>query len=161
MSDQPPDSELIVVVAAVIVDQQRLLLCQRQDGPHLPLLWEFPGGKVDPGEGPTGALSRELREELGVHLRIGPKIYEVRHTYPEKRVWIRFYAASIEGTPQPHVHREVRWVAIPELRSYEVPPPNAVVVRHILTAGIESLPSVDPPAATADVDRAPGETIVH
>ncbi len=148
-------TDFIPVVAAVIMEQQRMLLCQRQDGPHLPLLWEFPGGKVDPGEGPTGALARELREELGVHSRIGPQIHEVRHAYPEKKVWIRFYAASIEGIPKPHVHREVRWVAIPELRFYEVPPPNAVVVQHILAEGIESLPCVDPPATGAEVDKAP------
>jgi 8-oxo-dGTP diphosphatase len=149
MSDRNPDNdnEYIAVVAAVVAVKQRLLLCQRQDGPHLPLLWEFPGGKVDPGEGPEEALERELCEELGVSSRIGPRIQEVRHTYPEKKVWIRFYAASIEGAPQPHVHREVRWVAMPELASYAVPPPNAEVVRHILEAGIETIPFVDRPVS--------------
>lgn len=145
MSDQRLDSEFIAVVAAVITVNQRLLLCQRQDGPHLPLLWEFPGGKVDPGEGPEEALARELLEELGVSSCIGPQVHEVRHTYPEKRVWIRFYAASIAGAPQPHVHRDVRWVAVPDLPSFEVPPPNAEVVRHILSSGISSIPEVDPP----------------
>ena len=158
MSDQHTDSEFIPVVAAVITDQHRLLLCQRQEGPHLPLLWEFPGGKIDPGEHATQALARELIEELGVHSRIGPRILEVRHTYPEKKVWIRFYAASIAGTPLPHVHREVRWVAVPELRAYEVPPPNAEVVRHILAAGIGSIPCVEPPATQRGGDGAPAPT---
>ncbi len=155
MSDPYIDKKFIPVVAAVITDEHRLLLCQRQDGPHLPLLWEFPGGKVDPGEGPTGALARELQEELGVRSRIGPKIHEVRHTYPQKKVWIRFYAVSSEGIPHPHVHREVRWVAVPDLGSYEVPPPNAEVVRQILSAGIESIPNVGPPEAERDADGAP------
>jgi 8-oxo-dGTP diphosphatase len=149
MSDRHVDDDFIPVVAAVIADAQRLLLCQRQDGPHLPLLWEFPGGKVDPGESPTDALARELQEELGVQSCIGPRIHEVRHTYPEKKVWIRFYAAAISGTPKPYIHREVRWVDVEDLGSYEVPPPNAEVLRQILVAGINSIPSVRAPSTPA------------
>jgi 8-oxo-dGTP diphosphatase len=146
MSDPQVDNEFIPVVAAVVAEERRLLLCQRQDGPHLPLLWEFPGGKVDPGESPAQALARELCEELGVLSRIGPRIHEVRHTYPEKKVWIRFYAAAIAGAPQPHIHRQVRWVDVEDLGSYEVPPPNAQVVRQILLGGINSIPSVRAPS---------------
>jgi len=73
MSDPYIDNEFIPVVAAVITDEHRLLLCQRQDGPHLPLLWEFPGGKVDPGEGPTensrGAARLSTKEGLDPFLR--------------------------------------------------------------------------------------------
>lgn len=121
----------IPVVAAVVSRRGRVLLCQRRDGEHLPLLWEFPGGKVDPGEGPGEALERELREELGVGSKIGGRVAEVFHTYPSKRVWIRFYRAAIVGQPEPIVHRAVEWVATGRLHRYRVPPPNRVVIEGI------------------------------
>ena len=131
----PPNA--IPVVAAVVVRSGRVLLCQRHEGPHLPLLWEFPGGKVDPGESATRALERELREELGVRARVRRRVAEVVHSYPEKSVWIRFYATSISGEPRAVVHRQVRWVPLPSLGEFDVPPPNAVVVSLILGGELE------------------------
>ena len=128
--DIPPDA--IAVVAAVIRRDGQLLLCQRQPGPHLPLLWEFPGGKIDEGESPTEALARELREELSVEARVGFLLHEVVHRYPEKCVWIRFYATAIEGEPVAVVHREVRWVPLSSLLEFPAPPPNAEVIERIM-----------------------------
>ena len=122
----------IEVVAAVVVTDARVLLCQRPDGPHLPLLWEFPGGKIDPGESATEALERELLEEIGVSSRVGDLLADVRHRYPEKRVRIRFYDTRIDGDPRPHVHRRLRWIPLDELAEYEVPPANAPVVRMLI-----------------------------
>lgn len=127
------------------MDGDRVLLCQRHDSDHLPLLWEFPGGKIEPGETPQAALLRELQEELGVASHIGRQLAEARHTYPEKRVRLRFFDAKITGLPKLCVHRQLRWVPVEELESYVVPPPNAGVVallrrRHIGQADIPQVP---------------------
>ncbi len=114
----------IEVVAAVVVRAERVLLCQRPDGPHLPLLWEFPGGKIDPGESPRQALERELREELDVASSIGSPLATLEHHYPDKSVRIQFFTADIAGAPRPLVHRELRWIAAADLDEYEVPPAN-------------------------------------
>ena len=136
-SARPGDT--IEVVAAVVSNGDSVLLCQRHDGPHLPLLWEFPGGKIDDGEIPPTALARELSEELDVGSDIGRQIACVRHRYPEKRVRIRFFVAQIHGEPRPIVHRELRWVPVDALSEYEVPPANQAVVDMIIEAGSAGL----------------------
>ncbi len=82
---EPPAHEapLFTVVAAVIQHGGRVLICQRRKGDTFGLKWEFPGGKVSPGESPAAALARELEEELGVRARIGPEIGRTRHKYTE------------------------------------------------------------------------------
>ena len=122
----------IPVVAAIIRRDNLVLLCQRPDGPHLPLLWEFPGGKIKSGESATEALERELLEEIGVRARVGNLVADIQHRYPEKNVRIRFYDASIDGDPRPKVHRRLRWIPIDELAEYEVPPANSRVVRMLI-----------------------------
>ncbi len=126
----------IEVVAAVVSSAHGVLLCQRPDGPHLPLLWEFPGGKIDPGESPEQALERELHEELDVGSTIGEQIAEVEHHYPEKSVRIRFFHADIEGSPRAVIHRTVDWIPIAELDRYEVPPANRSVVELLRTGAV-------------------------
>jgi 8-oxo-dGTP diphosphatase len=72
---------VLTVVAALIESEGKVLACQRRRGSRFELLWEFPGGKVEPGETLTAALERELREELGVVARIGPEVHRVQHQY--------------------------------------------------------------------------------
>ena len=122
---------IIDVVAALIYRGETVLLCQRHDGLHLPLAWEFPGGKIEPGESPRAALQRELAEELEVGSAIGRQIADVEHRYPEKRVRIRFFLADIDEEPRAVVHREVRWIALDELAAYPVPAANQKVVRMV------------------------------
>ena len=124
-------TSIIEVVAAVVCRAETVLLCQRHDGPHLPLMWEFPGGKIDPGESPQFALKRELAEELGVGAEIGRQIADVEHHYSEKSVRIRFFLANITAEPRAVVHRAVRWVALDKIADYTVPPANESVVRMI------------------------------
>ncbi len=88
---------MIRVVAAVVERGGRLLICQRRRGGAFALKWEFPGGKMRAGETPWEALTRELREELGVAASIGRELYRVRHSYAEVRdpLQISFFAASM------------------------------------------------------------------
>jgi 8-oxo-dGTP diphosphatase len=89
---------MIQVVAALIESDRMLLVCQRRAGDSFELLWEFPGGKIKPGESPEVALARELLEELGVEARIGREIYRTQHKYPELRepIELTFFAAKVD-----------------------------------------------------------------
>jgi 8-oxo-dGTP diphosphatase len=127
----------IEVVAAVISRSDRILLCQRHDEDHLPLHWEFPGGKIEAGEEPEQALAREIQEELGVTGRVFELLDSVRHDYPEKSVRIRFYRASLDGEPLPRVHRDLAWFGREQLAQQVVPPPNAVVIRRLLAGELD------------------------
>jgi 8-oxo-dGTP diphosphatase len=90
------NSPMLNVVAALIVHDGRLLVCQRRSGSRFELMWEFPGGKVEPGETLQAALARELQEELGVGATIGPEIHRLRHRYAPTGVPFElvFFAAS-------------------------------------------------------------------
>ena len=121
----------IPVVAGLLFRGGKVLLCQRHEGPHLALMWEFPGGKIDTGESPQEALQRELNEELGVVASVGYRVDAVVHAYPEKRVWIRFYRVQFCGHPRPLVHRQICWVEPVELDRYAVPPPNQPIVDRL------------------------------
>jgi 8-oxo-dGTP diphosphatase len=87
---------MLTVVAALIESEGKLLVCQRPRGSKFELMWEFPGGKVEPGEALEAALARELQEELGVTARIGPELHRLEHQYASTGVPIElvFFAAA-------------------------------------------------------------------
>ncbi|MBD5784564.1 (deoxy)nucleoside triphosphate pyrophosphohydrolase [Cellulosimicrobium terreum] len=111
-----------LVVAAAIVDDlvspQRLLSARRIRPLELAGRWEFPGGKVDPGETPEEALHRELREELGVAVELGAEIVGPEHgtwVITDRHVMRLWYARIVEGDPQPLVeHDALTWLAVGE-----------------------------------------------
>jgi 8-oxo-dGTP diphosphatase len=111
----------IVVVAAVIERGGRILVARRLKGTHLAGLWEFPGGKCDPGETHEACLVREIDEELGVSAHVGGEILSVEHAYPEKRVRLHFHACVIDGEPRPMIGQELQWVDRTALMSLEFP----------------------------------------
>ena len=103
---------MITVVAALIECAGKLLVCQRRRGSAFELMWEFPGGKIQPGESPEAALARELGEELGVRARIGSELHRARHQYPEmsEPLELIFFAASAAPAEvQNRVFERIEW----------------------------------------------------
>ena len=127
----PGDSRAIVVVAAVIERNGRFLLTRRLEGTHLAGRWEFPGGKCDPGESHAECLSRELREELDVGVRMGPLVLTTTHAYAERTVELHFYEAALDGEPTPQLGQEMRWVARKELAGLDFPEADAALIGRL------------------------------
>lgn len=104
------------VVAALIWDNEKFLICQRPAHKARGLLWEFVGGKVEPGETKEEALIRECREELAVTLSIGDVFMEVDHVYPDMTIHLTVFNCTIaEGVPQKIEHNDIRWISVDEI----------------------------------------------
>ena len=123
--------EAVEVVAAVVERDGRYLITRRLDGTHLAGLWEFPGGKLLPGERPEDALRRELREELGVEAAVGELMETVDWTYPEKSVRLLFFRCALAGEPAPLEGQEMRWVAAADLPTYGFPEADATLITRL------------------------------
>jgi 8-oxo-dGTP diphosphatase len=126
-----PDPHAIVVVAAVIQDGHCFLLTRRPSGTHLAGMWEFPGGKVDPGETHAEALRRELLEELDAVVDIGERLYWTRHPYPDRTIELSFYRAALRSEPRPLLGQEMRWVPRMELASLGFPPADTELIEML------------------------------
>jgi len=113
---------------AVVCDGRRVLIGRRPAGVPLAGLWEFPGGKVQPGESPEEAAARECLEEAGLAARIGGLYLVTEHEYPQARVRIHFFAAQPIDPAQPPAE-PFRWVPIAELTAHPMPAANAALVR--------------------------------
>ena len=120
MIEATPEQTLIVV-AAVVVRDGRVLLTRRNEGTHLAGMWEFPGGKIEPGEEPPAALVREIGEELGVSAAIGAPFAFNYHAYPGKRVLLLTYLVELAGSPQPLGCAEIGWFTSGEIGRLETP----------------------------------------
>ncbi len=123
----------IHVVAGVIRDARgRFLLARRTEGRDLAGLWEFPGGKVEPGESPEAALVRELREELGIEARVGDPLIRVPQQYPDKRLVLDVRQVEFRGVPKGLDGQALAWVPLAKLASYPMPPADRPVVAALL-----------------------------
>jgi len=116
-------SKSIRVVAAVIQQDGKYLITQRRENASLPLLWEFPGGRVEPGETDLEALQREFKERLGASVEVGKPVAFRRHDYEGYSVELVLYEARL-ATQDLEVKRvkEYRWVAADEFGQYPFPP---------------------------------------
>lgn len=112
---------MLQVVAAIIERNGRVLICRRKPEQAHPLEWEFPGGKVEPGETPEQALARELEEELGIYRAAGRELTRTEFTYPGRQpielIFCRVH--SFTGEPENRVFHEMRWVLPSELKSFD------------------------------------------
>ena len=124
------------VVAAIIVKDASVLICQRKAGQLYAGKWEFPGGKVEPGEELRAALERELREELGINATIGQEITRYEFSYPGRApIQIVFYkVGEFEGEPRNLVFEQIRWETIVNLSAYDFLDGDIAFVNN-LTAG--------------------------
>ena len=117
------------VVAALIWEGNQFMICQRPAHKARGLLWEFAGGKVEPGETKEAALIRECREELGITVSVGEIFMEVTHTYPDLTVHLTLFHASIaEGVPQKLEHSDIRYITVDEIPQYEFCPAEQVIL---------------------------------
>jgi 8-oxo-dGTP diphosphatase len=110
------------VVAAVLFDaQRRVLIAQRPPGKHMAGFWEFPGGKIGPGESPEQALGRELAEELGIELQDCHSLLQLRHDYADRSVALEvFLVDSYRGEPCGREAQALKWVPPVQLRCEEL-----------------------------------------
>ena len=121
------------VVAALIERGDEIFICQRAADQPMPLKWEFPGGKIEPGEEEAGALRRELQEELGISAKIGEKVVSVQHQYKNGgAVELHFYRVrEFDGELENKIFAQVRWVNRRDLRSFDFLAADRDIVRQL------------------------------
>jgi len=123
----------VVVTAALITEKGRILVAQRKEGDDWGLYWEFPGGKLEDDEGPQVCIKRELREELGIGVEIGPIQQAVFKHYEGFNILLLAYGGRIEeGTPRAIGCQEVRWVGTGELKTLPMPPADDEIRESLL-----------------------------
>ena len=123
---------MVEVVAALIWKNNKFMICQRPAHKERGLLWEFVGGKVEPGETKEQALVRECREELNVLLSVGDVFMDVAHEYPDITVHLTLFNATIaDGEPQKLEHNDIKWITPSEISNYEFCPADEEILARI------------------------------
>lgn len=137
----PRSAPAVQVAAALICRQGRFLICQRPAHKARGLMWEFAGGKVEPGESPAEALVRECREELGLAVTPGPVYARLTHAYPDLTVeLILFQVTEFRGEPQRLEHAELRWIRVEESGEFEFCPADRPLLERLRREGLPETP---------------------
>lgn len=124
---------MVKVVAALIWDKGKFMICQRPPHKTRALLWEFVGGKVEPGETKQQALIRECREELNVTISVADVFMDVIHEYPDMTVHLTLFNATIaEGIPQKLEHNDIKWITPGEIDKYDFCPADEEILKRII-----------------------------
>lgn len=130
---------MVEVVAALVHDAEnprRFLICQRPAHKARGLLWEFVGGKVEPGETKREALARECREELGVAVSVGDVYMELTHVYPDLTIHLTLFHAEItDGVPQLLEHHAMDWITPEEIGGYDFCPADEEILARLRLEG--------------------------
>ena len=122
------------VVAALIWDDDKFLICQRPAHKARALLWEFVGGKIEPGETKEQALIRECQEELAITLSVSDVFMDVIHEYPDITVHLTLFNATIaEGIPQKLEHNDIKCITPAEISNYNFCPADEEILKKITT----------------------------
>ena len=120
------------VAAALIRDKDKFMICRRPAHKPNALLWEFVGGKLEPGETKQEALIRECREELDITVNVGEEFFDIVHQYPDITVHLTiFYATIAEGTPKLLEHCDLKWITPQEIPDYTFCPADDEILRQI------------------------------
>ena len=123
---------MVEVVAALIWEGDRFLICQRPAHKARGLLWEFVGGKLEPGETKEAALIRECREELDITVSVGDMFMEVDHIYPDITVHLTLFNAAVaEGTLTLLEHNDAKWITVSEIDNFEFCPADEEILVKI------------------------------
>lgn len=124
---------MVDVVAALIWDKEKFMICQRPAHKARGLLWEFVGGKVEPGETKAQALIRECAEELAITLSVGEVFMDVVHAYPDITVHLTLFHATIaSGTPQKLEHNDIQWITPAQIPNYAFCPADKEILERII-----------------------------
>lgn len=123
---------MIEVVAALIWENDRFLICQRPANKARPLLWEYVGGKVEPGETKEAALIRECKEELNITASVGSVFFDVVHEYPDITIHLTLFNASVsDGEIKLLEHHDMRWIKPEEIPKYDFCPADKSINEYI------------------------------
>ena len=123
---------MVEVVAALIWDKDKFMICQRPAHKARALLWEFVGGKVEPGETKEQALIRECQEELAITISVDDVFMDVVHEYPDITVHLTLFNASIaEGIPHTLEHNDIRWITVEEIDHYSFCPADTEILLRL------------------------------
>ena len=126
------NDKMVEVVAALIWDENKFMICQRPAHKARGLLYEFVGGKVEPGETKQQALIRECQEELAVTLSVGSVFMDVIHEYPDITVHLTLFHATIAaGMPQKLEHNDIQWISPREIPDYDFCPADEEILKRI------------------------------
>jgi 8-oxo-dGTP diphosphatase len=140
-----PQPLSVPVALGVIRDGGKFLVARRPEGAHLAGAWEFPGGKLRPGEAPEEALRREVLEETGLTFRDAVLVHVEEYAYPERRVTLHcFICLGLKRSREDAGLPEMRWVTLAELKALEMPPANQRLVKVLEEQFGEDDPKVNP-----------------